>query len=96
MARGILVGALVAAFAVIAAAQEPGQGDVASDVDGSSSWSDPGGLEPLQNGACGDGQCQPPEDCHTCRQDCGDCCGNTRCEPPEDCRSCPQDCGQCT
>lgn len=49
---------------------------------------------PLQ-GNCGDGQCQPPEDCHSCPQDCGSCCGNNRCEPPEDCRSCPQDCGSC-
>lgn len=43
-------------------------------------------------GSCGDYQCQPPEDCHSCPQDCGDCCGNYRCEPPEDCNSCPQDC----
>jgi hypothetical protein len=42
--------------------------------------------------SCGDGQCQPPEDCNSCPQDCGDCCGNGRCEPPEDCDSCSQDC----
>jgi hypothetical protein len=44
---------------------------------------------------CGDGKCQPPEDCKTCPQDCGGCCGNQKCEPPEDCNSCPQDCGKC-
>lgn len=49
-------------------------------------------VEPLQGGSCGDYRCQPPEDCQTCPQDCGDCCGNYRCEPPEDCNSCPQDC----
>ena len=49
-------------------------------------------AEELQGGTCGDYRCQPPEDCRSCPQDCGDCCGNHRCEPPEDCRSCPQDC----
>jgi hypothetical protein len=44
---------------------------------------------------CGDGKCQPPEDCKTCPQDCGSCCGNGKCEPPEDCNTCPQDCGKC-
>ncbi len=47
--------------------------------------------EPLQ-GSCGDYQCSPPEDCHSCPSDCGDCCGDHRCAPPEDCRSCPSDC----
>ena len=42
--------------------------------------------------SCGDYRCDPPEDCHSCPSDCGDCCGNHRCEPPEDCNSCPQDC----
>ncbi len=49
-------------------------------------------ADPLQGGSCGDYRCQPPEDCRSCPQDCGDCCGNHRCEPPEDCNSCPQDC----
>ena len=44
---------------------------------------------------CGNGSCEPPEDCNTCPQDCGDCCGNHKCEPPEDCHSCPSDCGDC-
>ena len=47
------------------------------------------------HGACGDGKCNPPEDCNSCPQDCGTCCGNRRCDPPEDCHSCPQDCGNC-
>ncbi|HEY1954150.1 MAG TPA: hypothetical protein VGH28_01020 [Polyangiaceae bacterium] len=47
------------------------------------------------HGACGDGQCSPPEDCNSCPQDCGSCCGNNHCEPPEDCHSCPHDCGSC-
>jgi hypothetical protein len=46
---------------------------------------------PLQ-GTCGDGRCQPPDDCRSCPQDCGDCCGDHRCQPPEDCNSCPNDC----
>ncbi len=50
---------------------------------------------PLDGARCGDGKCQPPEDCKTCPQDCGGCCGNQKCEPPEDCNSCPQDCGKC-
>ena len=49
-------------------------------------------ADELQGGSCGDRSCDPPEDCHSCPQDCGDCCGNNRCEPPEDCNSCPQDC----
>lgn len=49
---------------------------------------------PMQN-TCGDGQCQPPDDCHSCPQDCGSCCGDGRCAPPEDCRSCDRDCGRC-
>jgi len=46
----------------------------------------------LLDESCGNSRCEPPEDCNTCPQDCGDCCGNRRCEPPEDCDSCPQDC----
>lgn len=44
---------------------------------------------------CGNGSCEPPEDCNSCPSDCGDCCGNRKCEPPEDCKSCPGDCGDC-
>lgn len=44
------------------------------------------------DGQCGDGRCQPPEDCNSCSQDCGSCCGDHRCQPPEDERSCPRDC----
>ena len=52
-------------------------------------------AQPLQRGdTCGDGRCQPPDDCNSCPQDCGECnrCGDYRCQPPEDCNSCPQDC----
>jgi hypothetical protein len=52
-------------------------------------------VTPHGGGNCGNGKCEPPEDCNTCPQDCGQCCGNYKCEPPEDCRSCPQDCGPC-
>jgi len=52
-------------------------------------------VTPRGGGSCGNGKCEPPEDCSTCPQDCGQCCGNRRCEPPEDCHSCPQDCGNC-
>jgi len=52
-------------------------------------------VTPRGGGNCGNGKCEPPEDCNTCPQDCGQCCGNFKCEPPEDCHSCPQDCGPC-
>lgn len=51
-------------------------------------------ASPLQ-ASCGNGRCEPPEDCRSCPRDCGECCGNNRCEPPEDCNSCPRDCGRC-
>ncbi|MCH8147394.1 MAG: choice-of-anchor B family protein, partial [Planctomycetes bacterium] len=47
---------------------------------------------------CGDGSCDPGEDCNTCSNDCisgsGSICGNGVCEPGEDCTtgSCPDDC----
>jgi hypothetical protein len=48
---------------------------------------------------CGDGYCDPPEDCSTCSEDCGICvyCGNGICEPEwgESCFTCPEDCGVC-
>ncbi len=50
---------------------------------------------PMQRDTCGDGRCQPPDDCNSCPQDCGSCCGDNRCAPPEDCNSCPRDCGNC-
>ena len=51
-------------------------------------------AQPLQRDTCGDGRCQPPDDCNSCPQDCGECqrCGDYQCQPPEDCNSCPQDC----
>ena len=52
------------------------------------------GAQPL-TARCGDYRCEPPEDCHSCAEDCGSCCGNHQCEPPEDCHSCPADCGAC-
>jgi hypothetical protein len=47
---------------------------------------------------CGDGTCQPEEDCTGCPSDCGDCpesCGNGTCEVYEDCETCSVDCGTC-
>lgn len=46
---------------------------------------------------CGDGACQPSEDCDTCPEDCGPCgvCGDGNCGPGEDCENCEQDCGPC-
>jgi hypothetical protein len=47
---------------------------------------------------CGDGQCQPEEDCTNCPDDCGACpdlCGDGTCQLSEDCNSCPADCGPC-
>jgi len=47
---------------------------------------------------CGDGQCQPEEDCTNCPDDCGQCpdqCGDGYCQAYEDCNTCPQDCGPC-
>jgi hypothetical protein len=47
---------------------------------------------------CGDGTCQPEEDCANCPGDCGACpnlCGDGTCQPQENCRSCAADCGLC-
>lgn len=55
----------------------------------------PDEAAPMQRGdTCGDGRCQPPDDCNSCPQDCGECerCGDGRCQPPEDCDSCREDC----
>ncbi len=47
---------------------------------------------------CGDGTCQPEEDCTSCPTDCGDCpdlCGDGTCQLFEDCNTCTEDCGPC-
>jgi hypothetical protein len=47
---------------------------------------------------CGDGVCQPNEDCTNCPGDCGQCpdlCGDGVCQLMEDCNSCEADCGPC-
>ena len=46
---------------------------------------------------CGDGGCDPTEDCHTCSHDCGLCCGNGECDLQfgESCATCLADCGLC-
>jgi hypothetical protein len=46
---------------------------------------------------CGDGSCDPGENCGTCRADCGRCsrCGNGICDTTETCTTCATDCGRC-
>jgi len=47
---------------------------------------------------CGDGTCQPEEDCTNCPEDCGECpdmCGDGVCQLFEDCHTCEEDCGPC-
>lgn len=50
---------------------------------------------------CGDGSCDPGENCGSCPGDCGKCpedpCGDQRCDQAkgETCATCPQDCGAC-
>ncbi len=85
-----------------------GRFSVSWDGGGSSSsrlrdWLDPGNtgamsLDTLVQG-CGNGICDPGEDCITCPNDCigGGCgCGNSVCElglgEGEDCYACPEDC----
>ncbi|NCN69133.1 MAG: hypothetical protein GW904_05290, partial [Candidatus Altiarchaeum hamiconexum] len=43
---------------------------------------------------CGDGKCDPGENCSTCPQDCGKCiiCGDGICDKNETYINCPQDC----
>lgn len=91
MARYILISVLAVTFAVVGFDAQNVSAEPA-DRQTQSIGEEP--LDPMQ-ATCGDGQCQPPEDCNSCPQDCGNCCGNHRCEPPEDCNSCPQDCGNC-
>lgn len=45
---------------------------------------------------CGDGVCNPGEDCTNCTVDCPGCCGNGICDGIEDCVECESDCGSCT
>lgn len=47
--------------------------------------------------ACGNGTCDPGEDCANCLDDCPcpPTCPNGTCDPGEDCQSCPGDC-ECT
>lgn len=94
--RVIAVGAAIAAVALLAGARLTERGEEVAAPQALSVAQSPESASPVEAGSCGDGQCQPPEDCHTCPQDCGGCCGNRRCEPPEDCRSCPEDCGPCS
>ncbi len=51
----------------------------------------------LSCATCGNGTCDPGEDCATCA-DCGSCpasCGDGLCSAFESCGSCPIDCGPC-
>lgn len=89
MIRIIFVGVFAVTLGLIGVDQPTAAADSPPPI-AQSAAEDP--AEPMQQPSCGDGQCQPPEDCNTCPQDCGNCCGNNRCEPPEDCNSCPQDC----
>lgn len=41
---------------------------------------------------CGDGTCDPDEDCCSCADDCDPCCGNGACDCGETEDSCPEDC----
>jgi hypothetical protein len=57
-----------------------------------------GGLGPGPGPECGNGVCEPGEDCLRCVADCGPCaatCGNATCEAEEHCVNCPTDCGVC-
>ncbi len=47
---------------------------------------------------CGDGACDPNENCASCEVDCNKCpwsCGDGKCDSGETCTDCAQDCGQC-
>jgi hypothetical protein len=47
---------------------------------------------------CGNGTCDPNENCSLCAADCGKCppvCGDGTCEQGETCASCSSDCGTC-
>jgi len=58
----------------------------------------PSAPEPLPEPYCGDGNCDPDEDCSFCLPDCGVCppvCGDATCDSDENCSTCAQDCGEC-
>jgi hypothetical protein len=46
---------------------------------------------------CGNGTCDPNENCSLCAADCGACCGNSTCDKNfgESCGNCSKDCGAC-
>lgn len=62
---------------------------------------DPWGAPSLHveyNDECGDGDCQPYEDCFSCEGDCGACapgCNDGECGQGETCENCLADCGHC-
>ena len=82
--------------------------DPTVDTDGPADWAITSPASPrggsVSGAFCGDGVCDPGEDCHTCAADCPGktdgtpkkwfCCGNGVCEPVgEDTVTCPIDCG---
>lgn len=96
---GYLGASLVAAcIAVVAAGCSRSDIDLgASPGDDSGSVSDVMVPEGSPGPKCGNGTCDPNENCSNCALDCGVCpsCGNGKCDENETCSSCPQDCGQC-
>ncbi len=56
----------------------------------------PGATCAVPSSTCGDGVCDPLEDCALCSADCGICtqgdCGDFRCDSGETATSCPGDC----
>jgi beta-lactamase superfamily II metal-dependent hydrolase len=76
------------------------------DTDSAADWRVSSPAQPWggEISACGNGVCDPGEDCTSCESDCPGrtggkpssryCCGNGSCEPAgEDAASCPVDCG---
>ncbi len=51
-------------------------------------WADCGVVQ-----SCGDGKCDPSENCYNCYADCPTCCGDGKCTGYETCDSCPAECG---
>jgi hypothetical protein len=54
-------------------------------------------INQTNNATCGNGVCEPGENCSTCARDCGTCppvCGDNFCDTAntEDVSTCPQDC----
>ncbi len=63
---------------------------------GDGDFGSPGEVNPdCEDQTCGNGECDPLEDCAICPEDCDPCCPNQECGDDEDCASCPQDCGNC-